>query len=60
MYLHVPVIQQLRAQARILQREGDLQRPQTKEELKEVQKWLEWSVLFVSCQIICLKLCRGL
>ena len=43
-YRRVAVINQLRSQASQLQREGDRERPQTKEDLAEKGKWLEWYV----------------
>ena len=41
-YLDIPVIKQLRTQATLLQRQGDLERPQTKEELTVLNRWLDW------------------
>jgi len=41
-YRDIPVIKQLRTQATILQRLGDLERPQTKEELTCLNRWLDW------------------
>lgn len=41
-YLDIPVIKQLRAQASILQKEGEIERPRTKEELEAAGRWLEW------------------
>ena len=40
----VQIIRQLRAQATILQKEGDLQRPSTREDLEAQNRWLPWSV----------------
>ena len=36
------IIQQLRAQASIFQKDGDLQRPSTREELEAQNRWLPW------------------
>jgi len=36
------VIKQLRTQATLFQRQGDLERPQTKEELTVLNRWLDW------------------
>lgn len=41
-YPDIPIIKQLRAQATILQRQGDLERPHTKEELAVLNRWLDW------------------
>ena len=41
-FLNVPIIRQLRAQATILQREGDLKRPSTREDLESQNRWLPW------------------
>jgi len=38
----VQIIRQLRAQATILQKEGDLQRPSTREDLEAQNRWLPW------------------
>lgn len=38
----VPLIAQLRRMATILQKKGDLERPKTREDLKALNKWLDW------------------
>jgi len=38
----VPIIRQLRVQARILQKEGDLERPSTMEDLSAQNRWIPW------------------
>lgn len=39
---NVPIIKQLRVQARLLQREGDLERPSSKEDFEAQNRWLPW------------------
>jgi len=41
----VQIIRQLRTQARILQKEGDLERPSTTEDLSAQNRWIPWLVL---------------
>ncbi|XP_044169297.1 uncharacterized protein LOC114964302 [Acropora millepora] len=41
-YKDVAIIRRLRSQARILQKEGDNERPQTKEDLQAQNRWLPW------------------
>ena len=41
----VPIISQLRVQARILQKEGDLERLSTMEDLSAQNRWIPWLVL---------------
>lgn len=41
-YDQVPVVCQLRAQATILQKQGELERPSTIEDLSAHNKWLRW------------------
>ena len=41
-YQNVPLIRQLRSQATLLQKEGDLERLSSKEELTAANKWLDW------------------
>lgn len=38
----VPIIQQLRAQVTILQKEGDIERPSTREDLEALNRWITW------------------
>ena len=47
-YKDVAIIRRLRAQARILQKEGDNERPQTKEDLQAQNRWLPWWVILWS------------
>ena len=41
-YNSVPLIGQLRRTATILQRQGELDRPKTIEELQGLNRWLDW------------------
>ncbi|XP_074618940.1 uncharacterized protein LOC141877816, partial [Acropora palmata] len=41
-YKDVAIIRRLRTQARLLQKEGDVERPQTKEDLQAQNRWLPW------------------
>ena len=41
-YQDIPVIMQLRTQAILLQRQGDFECPQTKQELTVLNRWLDW------------------
>ncbi|KAJ7386025.1 hypothetical protein OS493_012358 [Desmophyllum pertusum] len=50
-YHNIPVIRQIRTQATILQREGDLQRPKSKEELAAANRWLEWEEIVQACSL---------
>ena len=38
----VPLIRQLRRTATILQRQGEVDRPKTIEELRSLNRWLDW------------------
>ena len=48
LFNNVPIIQQLRVQATLLQKEGDLERLSSKEELDAQNRWLPWWVWIVS------------
>ena len=39
---NVAIIKQLRVQATLLQREGDLERPSSKEDFESQNRWLPW------------------
>ena len=41
-YKDVPIIKSLRTCSTVLQKEGDSIRPQSKEDLKAAEKWLDW------------------
>lgn len=41
-YADVQVIRQLRRQATVLQRQGEAERPHTKENLEALNRWLSW------------------
>lgn len=52
----VPIIRQLRVQARILQKESDLERPSTVEDISAQNRWIPW---LVSMKTVFCSLCDG-
>ena len=43
-FTEVPIILQLRKMATVLQKQGDLERTSTREDLQALNKWLDWWV----------------
>lgn len=41
-FANVPIIAQLRRMATLLQRQGDVERPKTREDLKALNRWVDW------------------
>ena len=41
-YSGVPIIVQLRRMATVLSRQGEIDSPKTREELRALNKWLDW------------------
>jgi len=41
-FAEVPIISQLRKMATVLQKQGDLERTSTREDLQALNKWLDW------------------
>ena len=59
-FKNVPIIRQLRAQATILQKQGDRERPSSREELEAENRWLPWDEIVhaVSTQRECFQFTR--
>ncbi|CAH3192993.1 unnamed protein product, partial [Porites evermanni] len=45
-FANVPIIAQLRRMATLLQRQGDVERPKTREDFKLLNRWVDWIISY--------------